>query len=255
MSIQRHELPILEYDPVSEEVLAPNHDRHEVVLPEKCVFAFLGELIDRYAAQVQAEIAIEFETITKKFPVYILHNFPEPLCLVQAPLGASAAAMLMDFLIAYGCRKFISAGSCGVLSDIPENQLLVPVRALRDEGTSYQYLPPARYQPLDSRALEVIKRVLREHNCPYLECVTWTTDGFYRETRDMVAYRRAEGCAVVEMECAALAACAQKRGAMFGQFLYTADSLANVHAYDARGWGNDSLEKALQLCLDIALAM
>ena len=37
-------------------------------------------------------------------------------CLCQAPLGASAATQLLDFLIACGCRKIISAGSCGVLT-------------------------------------------------------------------------------------------------------------------------------------------
>ena len=81
--------------------------------------------------------------------------------------------------------------------------------------------------------------------------LTWSTDGFFRETKDMVKYRLEEGCSVVEMECAALAACARKRGAKFGQFLFTADSLANVHAYDARDFGMESHEKALLLGLDI----
>ena len=67
----------------------------------------------------------------------------------------------------------------------------------------------------------------------------------------MVKYRLEEGCSVVEMECAALAACCRKRGAKFGQFLFTADSLANVHDYDARSFGYDSHEKALLLGLDI----
>ena len=67
----------------------------------------------------------------------------------------------------------------------------------------------------------------------------------------MVDYRLQEGCSVVEMECAALAACARKRGARFGQFLFTADSLANIHEYDARGFGAESHEKALFLGLDV----
>ena len=79
----------------------------------------------------------------------------------------------------------------------------------------------------------------------------WTTDGFFRETQDMVRYRRAEGCTTVEMECAALAACARKRGASFGQILYTADSLANIYAHDERDWGKGSLRKALELCIAV----
>ena len=60
-----------------------------------------------------------------------------------------------------------------------------------------------------------------------------------------------DGCSVVEMECAALAACCRKRGARFGQFLFTADSLANVHDYDVRDFGTRSHGKALQLGLEI----
>ncbi|WP_022753610.1 phosphoglycerate transporter [Butyrivibrio fibrisolvens] len=84
-----------------------------------------------------------------------------------------------------------------------------------------------------------------------LPFVTCTTDGFFRETKDMVRYRLEEGCSVVEMECAALAACCRKRGAKFGQFLFTADSLANVHGYDARSFGTGPHEKALLLGLDV----
>ena len=60
----------------------------------------------------------------------------------------------------------------------------------------------------------------------------------------MVKYRRAEGCTTVEMECAALAACARKRGASFGQILYAADSLANVLEHDERDWGKGLLTES-----------
>ena len=58
---------------------------------------------------------------------------------------------------------------------------------------------------------------------------------------------------MVEMECAALAACAEMRGAVWGELLYTADSLANIEAYDERNWGGDSVEYALELCMDAVL--
>ena len=53
----------------------------------------------------------------------------------------------------------------------------------------------------------------------------------------MVQYRREEGCKVVEMECSALAACARFRKILFGQILFTADTLADAENYDARGLG------------------
>ena len=84
----------------------------------------------------------------------------------------------------------------------------------------------------------------------YAKCKTWTTDGFYRETKEMVLYRKEEGYSVVEMECASLAACARKRGVTFGQLLFTADSLANINEHDIRNWGNDTFAVALQLAMD-----
>lgn len=91
------------------------------------------------------------------------------------------------------------------------------------------------------------------HNLKYEEVITWSTDGFYRETKDMVEYRINEGCKVVEMECSALAAVAEFRGAVWGEILFTADSLANVEKYDPRGFGGDSIEYALKLSLDTLL--
>jgi hypothetical protein len=133
--IRKHELPILEYDDASPEVLRPNHDAEDLHLPEKCVYAFLGDTIDQYARQVGAEVAETFETTTKTYPIYIVRQNGMEFCLCQAPLGASAAAQFMDCLVACGCKKIIAAGSCGVLTELAENEFLVPVKALRDEGT------------------------------------------------------------------------------------------------------------------------
>ena len=99
------------------------------------------------------------------------------------------------------------------------------------------------------------KKTILEHGIEYQEVVTWTTDGFFCETKDLVEYRKSEGCQVVEMECSALAACAAFRNATFGMILYTADSLANVEKYDERNWDGNAYENALVLCLDSVLKL
>ena len=254
MALHQHEFPILEHDDNPTALLG--HDRNpEIVLPRKAVYGFLGKTIDHYAARHGAEVIEVFETITKDYPIYRVSYKGQELCLCQAPLGGSAAAQLMDWLIGHGVTSIISAGSCGALAPLPENAFLVPKQALRDEGASYHYLAPARYVETSEKVRSVIKDVLTERGLKYTECTTWTTDGFFRETVEMVAYRRQEGCLTVEMECASLAACAQFRGVLFGQLLYTADSLADAKHYDERTWGADSLEPALALCLEIASRM
>ena len=250
MAIYKHPIPILEHDDDPTALIMNN--RHNILLPRRAVLAFLGDTIDDYAQRTGAEIIEIFHTITRDTPIYRINYKGEALCLCRAPLGGSAAVQLMDFLIGHGVKSIISAGSCGALAPLPENAFLVPNLALRDEGASYHYLAPSRFVETSAEVRKVIEKVLAARELKYTECTTWTTDGFYRETREMVAYRRSEGCLTVEMECASLAACAQFRGVQFGQLLYTADSLADARNYEERGWGGDSLEPALQLCLEIA---
>ncbi len=249
--IRRNGIPILEYDDASPEVIPPDHGWTAGRLPGKCLFAFLDGVVHEYAETHGARVAETLVTISHDIRIYVLRDGGEEICLVQSPIGAAAAAQVLDTLVSCGCEKVIAVGSCGVLADLPENAFIVPVRALRAEGTSYHYLPASRYVELDEGPVRAMEATFGKLGLPFVTCTTWTTDGFFRETKDMVKYRLEEGCQVVEMECAALAACCRKRGAAFGQFLFTADSLANVHAYDARGFGAGSHEKALLLGLEV----
>ena len=250
MSIFKHELPILEFDTDTTAVIAPTHEGLNLKLPQKAVFAFLGDYIEKYAKKHSCTQAGLFVSSTKSYPIYITQYEGTDICFCQAPVGAAAAVQILDWLIGYGVTEIISTGSCGVLEHFPENTFLVPVKALRDEGTSYHYAKPSRFIELNAAAIQAIETTLNGFGLPHTQVLTWSTDGFYRETKAKVAYRRAEGCSVVEMECAALAACAQLRGAVWGELLFTADTLANSDVYNERNWGIASYERALQLCFD-----
>jgi phosphorylase, pnp/udp family len=250
LSILKHDIPILEFDSDTAEVIAPTHEKLDLKLPQTAVFAFLGDYIEKYAKEHGCTQTASFISSTKEYPIYVTQYKGTDICLCQAPVGAAAAVQILDWLIGYGAQKIISTGSCGVLEDLPENTFIVPVKALRDEGTSYHYAKPSRFIDINTAAVHAIEATLNSRSLPYTEVITWSTDGFFRETKAKIAYRKAEGCSVVEMECAALAACAQFRGAVWGELLFTADTLANSDAYNERNWGIDSYECALQLCFE-----
>lgn len=44
-----NEIPILEFDTDNTAVIMPTHERLDLKLPKKAVFAFLGKHIDKYA--------------------------------------------------------------------------------------------------------------------------------------------------------------------------------------------------------------
>ena len=180
--IHKHEIPILEFDDNPQAVLMPTHEGLDLHLSEKCIYAFLEDEIDRFAEAVGAKQVASFVSATKTYPVYVMEDQGEKICLAQAPVGSAAAAQFMDWLIGYGVKKIISAGSCGVLVDMEENAFLIPTKALRDEGASYHYVAPSRYIEVDGRALNAIETVLKQASIPYQEVMTWSTDGFYRET-------------------------------------------------------------------------
>lgn len=133
------------------------------------------------------------------------------------------------------------------LNDLPENTMLIPTKAIRGEGTSFYYLKPSQFVELEHAYLSQVERAISELGYKYDEITTWTTDGFFRETPKKVAQFRQLGADTVEMECAALAACAQFRKVDFAQLLFTGDSLAQMENYNRRGWGRKSYGIGLEI--------
>lgn len=254
MALIKADFPVLERDTEQTAMILPNRQGNASI-PEKAVFAFLGDTVTNYANRHGAEIVGTCETVSKTHPFYHIRYEEQDICLCEAPLGAAAAVSVMEELIGHGVKKIVATGTCGALVDFPEGEFLIPKEALRDEGVSYHYLPASRSIPLFRKVNETMASVLRLRDVPFRMVKTWTTDAFFRETAEMVAYRKEEGCQVVEMECAALAACAVFRKVSFGQLLFTADTLANLDAYDEREFGRDSFDVALRLALDCCAAL
>ncbi len=247
--LYKNEIPILEYDTENSAVIMPGHSS-DFKFTEKAVLLFMNDEIDDYVLKNNCEITGVFKKIGGDVFVYKTIHKGTEITFCQAPLGGAGAVMILEQLIAGGSTKIVAAGCCGALIDDTEGDFFVPTAALRDEGASYHYLPPSREVALNENIINSIEITLTERGLKYRKCKTWTTDGFYRETKEMVTYRKAEGYSVVEMECASLAACAEMRNVQFGQLLFTADTLANVEKYDKRTWSKDNFAFAMELAFD-----
>jgi uridine phosphorylase len=134
--------------------------------------------------------------------------------------------------------------------------IIVPSSAIRDEGTSYHYLPPGREVQASAEGVAAIERVLKKVNADYIVAKTWTTDGLYRETPAKVRHRRTEGCVTVEMEAAAFFAVAQFRGVTFAQLLYGGDDVGS-DKWDSRHWTHHTSvrEKLFWLAAEACLSL
>lgn len=234
--MEAKEYPILEFDPTPEAIIEPGRIIKPIDAPAHCVVCFFHEVIDKLAKEGKAKVIAHQQWEHGAQPLYELVVNGNRLALFHPGVGASLAAGLLEEMIALGCRKFIACGGAGVLDkDIAVGHILVPASAVRDEGTSYHYLPPGREVSASPEAVAAIESVLQAHGVPYLVTKTWTTDAPYRETAGKVQLRRAEGCLAVEMEAAAFFAVAQFRGVTFAQMLYGGDDVSGGD-WDSREW-------------------
>ena len=120
-----------------------------------------------------------------------------------------------------GSETLILLGNCGVLDkEIQDCGIIIPTFAIRDEGTSYHYVEANDTIQVNKKYIREFKEVLEIAGYPYVEGGTWTTDAFYRETRDKVNRRKEQGAICVEMECAGMQAMCDFRNTEFFQFFY-----------------------------------
>lgn len=227
----------IQFDPEPVAVINPG-DVHARVegFPEIVVSTFARSLVEKFVEHYGAKQFDVVEGANGSVPVYGVEYKNTKIALYLSPVGGPAAAGFMEELIAKGGRRFMVFGSCGVLrADIAEGHFVVPYAAVRDEGTSYHYLPAAPEVALPPACVQAVSDTLQSMGLAHVTAKTWTTDAIYRETRDKVRQQVAAGCAVVEMECAAMAAVAQFRGVSFGQFLFADDNL------DAPEWERRTL--------------
>ena len=251
----KNDFPILEFDPEQRAFIRPGDIIKPVDIAENCVLCFFSEAIEKVLEEYPHRIAANFRSESLRLPVYELDYKGAKVALIQAGVGAPIAAAQIEELTAFGCKKYIACGSCGVLQeDLAVGHLIIPTSAVRDEGTSYHYVAPSREIQADDHVTQVIAETLDAQQVPYIKAKTWTTDAFYRETPLKIQQRKAEGCVTVDMEASAYMAVARYNSACFGQILYAGDNLGG-EVWDSRNFNNraDIREFVLRLALDACI--
>ena len=232
-----------EFDPVREAVINPDMIYRPVPdFPETVVGIFSHRLFDRIVEFLGGcEIAVVKDADGPRSVYEVLYR-GRRFALCQARVGAPACVGTFEDIIVLGAKRIILLGNCGVLDkSIEDCGVIIPTRAIRDEGTSYHYAPAADYIDVNREHAAAFKQVLSEFGYPFVEGVTWTTDAFYRETRAKIERRRQMGAICVEMECAAMQAMCDFRGVEFFQYFYAGDNL------DHSSWDPRSLSGSARL--------
>ena len=161
---------------------------------------------------------------------------PERFGIIGCAVGASFAVLLAEQLFVSGCRLLISMTSAGQIVALEKPPYFVLIdRALRDEGTSYHYLPPAEFAEADDALIESTFGALLGLAEPVYRGAAWTTDAPFRETAAAIASCRARNILAVEMEAAALYAFATARGKPVLCFAHVTNQMAVVNGDFEKG--------------------
>jgi uridine phosphorylase len=170
----------------------------------------------------------------------LTHNGVE-LGMVPCAVGAPFALLIAEQLFASGCRLLISMTSSGQLAELrPPPHFVLIDKALRDEGTSYHYLPPSDFSLAPRQLIEALDGAFNGLRVPVERGATWTTDAPFRETTAAIASMKSRGLMAVEMEAAALYAFAEARDKPVICFAHVTNQMARTEGDFEKGEADGS---------------
>lgn len=214
-------------------------------IPAVCVLDPDGDMLDYLRTAGQAQRHPSWPCYHTD--LYVCEHKGLTFGLIGRAVGAPFAVLLAEELFASGCQLLISVTSSGQIVPREEPPYFVLIeRALRDEGTSYHYLPPSDYAELQGGLRQVLTGAFDHLPLPVYGGATWTTDAPFRETRTAIAWAEAAGILAVEMEAAALYAFAQARGKSVVCFAHVTNQMAQIEGDFEKGEAGGSLA-ALQI--------
>jgi uridine phosphorylase len=203
-------------------------------VPRVCVLDPDGDIVRRMIAEGRAHRHPGWACYHTN--LYTLDLGGLTVGVVGCAVGAAFAVLVAEELFASGCTLLISITSSGRLTPIrPPPYFIVIERALRDEGTSYHYLPPSEFSDAPSGVVEALAGAFDDLPEPVLRGATWTTDAPFRETPQAIEAMVRRGLLAVEMEAAALYAFAAVRNKTVVCFAHVTNQMGQVEGDFEKG--------------------
>jgi len=181
----------------------------EISVPADVLFTY-DKRIFRAATSEQTASPVDWYIYSGR--MYTRRAGHREVGVVHALIGASAAAMNLEELIAYGAKRIYEVGVSGAIDTrLRPGDVVVLKGAFSDEGTSRHYFKGTRRFGPSLRQTRALRSSLSECGIEHVMGDAWTVDAPYRETkRKVMRYLRA-GARVVNMESSAVFAVAAYR--------------------------------------------
>lgn len=216
-------------------------NKKECDVPEICLLDPDGDLADYL---VKNKLAVKNEC----WACYhsILYSFQlenETIGIIPCVVGSSYAVLVAEQLFVSGCRLLLSITSAGIIKEqFNSKRFTLITNAIRDEGTSYHYLPPGQPSILNAGLLQSLHPYSLETKSPFFEGSSWTTDAPYRETQHAIDNMKEQDIVCVEMEAAALYALSVVKNYKIICFAHLTNSMAQAEGDFEKGEESGSLD-------------
>ncbi len=217
-----------------------------LTVPAGCLLDFDGELVDFLVASGKARPEPSWPCFHTR--LYLWNANGAEYGIIGGTVGASFAVLVAEELFALGCKALVTISSAGLIAENLHPPLFLLIdKALRDEGTSYHYLPPRRFAFASPSLVDAVAHRLTEAGLSFNQGSSWTTDAPFRETSELIAARREEGIIAVEMEAAALLTMAEALDRRVICLAHITNTMA-TRSDDFEKGGDDGNESALKVC-------
>src|SRR3989344_870567 len=187
---------------------------------------------------------------TELYKLLTIYQYNDIGFVKMTGIGSPNAAGVFEELIALGGKVFLNIGTAGGLHN---EGVFLCNKALRDEGTSYHYLPNGDFSYPDRNLTKKLGRSMERRGLEFFEGTTWTIDAPYRETIKEIEEYSKKGISTVEMEASALFAVAKYRNVRIASAFVVSDLLGkkwlpNFHRFDVKSAQNKLIDAAVD-CL------
>lgn len=210
-----------------------------VSVPPICVLDFDGDLTDwlvRHRLVERFEPWACFHTT-----MYWLEAEGIRCGIIARTIGGPYAVLIAEQLHVSGARLILGLTSAGRVSPtLPLPSLVIPTSAVRDEGTSFHYLPPSDLVGAPTPVNDLLAEELRPLGIQVAQGCVWTTDAPYRETEEDLQKHANGGVLAVEMQTASLFAFAAARGARVGVVAHLTNAVDHQEEQFDKGTDEES---------------
>ena len=210
-------------------------------VPEICILDPDGDIVRHLLATGHADRHTGWACYHTD--LYGFHYEGREYGIVGCAVGAAFAVLIAEELFASGCQLLISVTSAGQIAPVQAPPYFIVIdRALRDEGTSYHYLPSSEYSEANAQLIRLAQEALTATGITFQVGATWTTDAPFRETQEAIEVALQAGIFAVEMEAAALYAFAKVRGRSVLCFAHVTNQMGRIEGDFEKGAADGAKE-------------